>query len=55
MGEIVDTVTLIYGLCAVTACSDKLIDIIALGKCEVHYKKSQYSLFHYNCIFILSE
>ena len=23
--------------------SDKLIDVIALGKCEVHYTKSQYS------------
>ena len=48
LGKILDTVMLIYRHWAVMANSEKLSDKIALGKCEVHYKKSQYSF----CIII---
>ena len=38
-GKFFVTVMLIYGHLAIMAYTEKLSDIIALGKCEVHYTK----------------
>ena len=43
-GKTVDTDVQIYMHWVIISHSEKLSDIIDLGKCEVHYTKSQYSL-----------